>query len=87
MTEKFQEDQALDRLETDWLMEFYTDKCSVIRITKKIQRHQYTLHGQILAEETNTKHITVIIADNTMWNTHIEQTAAKRNKKLGFLKK
>ena len=79
----------MERWEADWLMEFHPGKCSVIRITRKktIHRYPYTLHGQILAEETNTKYLRVTIADNMMWNTHIEQTAAKGNKKLGFLKR
>ena len=49
-------------------MEFYADKCSVIRMTRKktIHRYLYTLHGQILAEETNTKYFRVTIVDNMM---------------------
>ena len=31
--------------------------------------------------------VVVTIADNMTWNTHIEQTAANGNKKLGFLKR
>ena len=31
------------------------------------------------------KQLWVTISDNMTWNTHIEQTAAKVNKKLGFL--
>ena len=79
----------MERWEADWLMEFHPGKCSVIRITRKKTIHRYpcTLHGQILAKERNTKYLRVTIADNMMWNTHIEQTAAKGNKKLGFLKR
>ena len=33
------------------------------------------------------KYLWVTIADNMTWNTHSEQTAAKENKKLGFLKR
>ena len=29
----------------------------------------------------------ITIADNMMWNTHIEQTAARVNKKLDFLQR
>ena len=60
MTEKLIEDlQALEK----WEAEFHPDKCSVIRITRKktIHRYPYTLHGQILAEETNTKYLGVTI--------------------------
>ena len=76
----------MERWEEEWLMECYPDKCSVIRIARKktIYRCPYTLHGQILAEETNIKYLRVTIADNMMWNSHIEQTAAKGNKRLAF---
>ena len=68
----------MERWEADWLIEFHPDRCSVIRITRKktIHRYPYTLHGQILAKETNTKYFRVTIADMT-WKTHVEQTAAK----------
>ena len=66
-------------------MEVHPDKCSVVRISRKktIHRYPYTLHGQIL---TDTKYLGVTRADNMMWNAHIEETAAKGNKKHCFLK-
>ena len=78
-----------DWWEDDWLMECHPDKYSVIKITRKktIGRYSYTLHGQILAEETNTKYLRVTIEDKMMWNTNTEQTASTRNKSLGFLKR
>ena len=54
-------------------------------MTKIIHRCPYTLHGQVLAEQTTTKYLRVTISDNMTWNTSIKQTAAKVNKKLGFL--
>ena len=44
---------------------------------KTIHSYSYTLHDQILTEETSTKYLWVTIAENMTWNTHIEQTAAK----------
>ena len=52
-----------------------------------MHRYPYTLHGQIQAEKKETKYLKVTIADNMTWKTHTEQTAAKGNKKLGFLKR
>ena len=77
------------RWKADWLMECRPDKCSVITITRKktIHRYLYTLHGQILAEETSIKYLKVTITDNMIWDTHIKQTAIKRNKRLGFVKR
>ena len=65
---KLQEDhQALERR---------PDKCSAIRITRKktIHRYPYTLH------EASIKYVGVTIADNMMWNTHIEQTAQRETR-------
>ena len=78
----------MERWEADWLMEFHPDKCSVIRITmkKEMHRYPYTLHGQILAEETNRKDLMVTIGNLTQ-NTHIEQTTANGNTKLRCLKR
>ena len=53
---------------------------------KTTHRYTYTLHGQILAEETSTKYLGITIADNMRWNTYIEQTAAKGNKKTWLSK-
>ena len=51
--------QALKKWEADWLMEFHPDKCSVIKLIRKktIHRYPYTLHSQILADETKTRYI------------------------------
>ena len=53
---------------------------------KTIYRYPYTLHGQSL-QKKQTKYLWVTLADSMMRNTYTEQTAAKRNKKLGFLKR
>ena len=44
-------------------------------------------YGQILKEEINIKYLMATIANNMMWNIHIEQPAVKENTKLGFLKR
>ena len=54
-------------------------------LSRKKAIHRY-LHGQILAEETNTEYLGITITDMT-WNTHVEQTAAEGNKKLVFPKR
>ena len=72
--EKLQEDlHALERWEKDWLMEFHPDKCSVLRVTRKktVNKFPYTLHGQVLAEESETKYLGVTLTDKMSWNTQI----------------
>ena len=70
--EKLQEDLLFERWEADWLMECHPEKWSVIRISRKktIHRYPYTLHGQILVNETNTKYLRVTIADNMTCMEH-----------------
>jgi hypothetical protein len=70
-------------------MEFHPSKCNILRITKKksITLFDYKLHGQILKCESTTKYLGVTIANDLNWNRHIDQTAAKGNKRLGFVKR
>lgn len=85
-----QEDlKHLEQWERDWLMEFHPAKCNILRITKKKTTiaHQYTLHGHVLEEVSSAKYLGVTISDDMSWNRHIDQTCAKANKKLGFLKR
>ena len=44
----------------------------------------HTLHRQILTEDTSTKYLWVINADNITWKTHIEQTAANEIGSVAF---
>ena len=87
---KLQEDlRNLERWERDWLMEFHPAKCHVLRITRKKTKTSfpYSLHGQILQEVKSAKYLGVTISEDMTWNKHVDATAAKANKKLGFLKR
>ena len=53
------------------------------------RRQSIYTHTSYMANSSQKKHrkyLRVTIADNT-WNNHIEQTAARGNTKLGFLKR
>jgi hypothetical protein len=49
---------ALGKWENNWMMNFHSDKCNVLTITKKRKpiKHQYTLHGHILEQVTSAKY-------------------------------
>ena len=47
-------------------------------------RYPHTHHGQILSEETSTKYLNGYNSTQHDMEPHIEGTAAKGNKKLGF---
>ena len=88
--QNLQED--LKRLEVwkkEWLMEFHPAKCHVLGISRKknTATFPYSLHGQVLTEVKSAKHLGVTISNDMTWNNHIDSTAAKANKKLGFLKR
>ena len=89
-SQQLQED--LDRLgmwEKKWEMEFHQDKCEVIHIThnKKVIQHQYSLHGHILKSVDSAKYLGVTISSDFKWNCHIDNTVAKANRVLGFLRR
>ena len=70
-------------------MEFHPAKCHVLRVSRKknTATFPYSLHGQVLTEVKSAKYLGVTISNDMTWNNHIDNTAAKANKKLGFLKR
>ena len=57
-TEILQNDfKKLEHWEEKWLMEFNTDKCHVLRVTRKqnLIIHEYTLHGKVLETVNSAK--------------------------------
>ena len=87
---KLQKDiQRLENWERDSLMEFHPEKCQVLRITRKRNtiKFPYKLHNHILEEVSSAKYLGLNVSNKLCWNNHIEKTAAKANKKLGFLKR
>ena len=73
-------------------MRFNPTKCTVLRIaptrsSKKVIDASYTLHGHTLETEGARKYLGVTITSNLSWNTHIENTAGKGNKTIGFIRR
>ena len=86
---KLQQDlDAAARWESDWLMAFHPDKCSVLSVTKKKQQiqHNYILHNHIFESVSSAKYLGITVQYNLKWDKHINDITSKGNKALGFLK-
>ena len=79
----------LEIWEREWLMAFNPEKCEVIRITKAQDQviFDYQLHGITLQTTKNAKYLGLNISDDLTWSRHINQTAAKGNNTLKFIKR
>lgn len=68
-------------------MEFYSDKCKVLTITRKKNpvTLTYILHGVVLERVSSTKYL-LTLANQLDWNVHIDKISNKTNKTLGLLK-
>ena len=68
-------------------MTFHPAKCTVIRIStnrRQIINTSYQLHVHTLEVVDSSKYLGVTISEDLTWRKHIEDTATKANKTLGF---
>ena len=58
--------RELENWESRWLMEFNTDKCQVLRVSRKRDSliHEYILHGKILESVDSAKYLGVSITSD-----------------------
>ena len=87
---KLQEDiEAAIKWEQDWLMSFHPDKCNILRVTTKKQpiHFYYNMHGHILESVKTAKYLGITLSSDLKWNSHIQQTTAKANRSLSFIRR
>ena len=87
--EKVQDDPTtMGFWEVLWKMKFHATKCNNITITgkRKPLQTEYKLHDHTLAKVTPAKYLGVTITEDLKWDTHINNTCAKANRTLGFLR-
>ena len=87
---QLQEDlHRLAEWEDKWGMCFHPEKCSILRVTRARSPvlHPYTLKGQILHTDEQSKYLGVDITSNLSWNPHIGRIVKKGNSMLGFLQR
>ena len=88
--DSLQEDlDAAARWESDWLMAFHPDKCSVLTITNKKNpvKHNYLLHNHTLESVSSAKYLGITLQSDLKWTQHANNIVANANKSLGFLKR
>ena len=84
--------EDIDKLQTceaDWLMEFNSDKCVVIRVTNRRKKKfvtNYSIHEHQLKEVKGAKYLGVTIDTTLSWNDHISKVTKKANNR-GFLQR
>ena len=69
-------------------MEFHTQKCSVLRVSRSRSpiSHCYKLEGHILIAEDTTKYLGVDLQTTLSWKTHIDRITKKSNSMPRFLR-
>ena len=80
---------ALEKWEQDWSMEFNSDKCEVVRITRKRNPviFPYKLHLQELNVTNAAKYLGVTITKDLNWTPHINNIKGKARNTLRFIKR
>jgi myo-inositol-hexaphosphate 3-phosphohydrolase len=87
--DSLQEDlDAAARWESDGLMVFHPDKCSVLAITNKKNpvKHNYLLHNHTLESVSSAKYFGITLQSDLKRTQHTNNIVANANKSLGFLK-
>ena len=80
---------ALEQWEQDWSMEFNSDKCEVLRITRKRNPviFPYKLHKRELNVTNAAKYLGVTISKDLNCTTHINNITGKAKNTLRFVKR
>ena len=80
---------ALEQWEQDWSMEFNSDKCEVLRITRKRNPviFPYKLHKKELNVTNAAKYLGVTISTDLNWTPHINNITGKAKDTLRFVKR
>ena len=78
----------LHALEQDWSMEFNSDKCEVLRITRKRNPviFPYKLHKKELNVTNAAKYLGVTISKDLNWTPHINNITGKAKNTLTSLR-
>ena len=82
--------EALETWESQWQMNFNPSKCNTMRAnsTKETpMMKDYFLHNQKLENSKTSKYLGVTISDDLKWTKHVDLTAAKANRSVGFLRR
>ena len=70
-------------------MHFHPEKCQVIHIctNKRLRRNSTVkLHGHTLESVVGAKYLGVTLSEDLSWTSHVDNTAVKASRTLGFLR-
>ena len=82
--------KQLERWEKKWMMSFKTDKCFILRFTRKKTykiEYSYKLSGHYLQPVNHHKYLGVMLSTDRKWNTHFDKITSKANSMLGFARR
>ena len=85
-----QEDlRKLQEWEQKWQMQFNTDKCEVLRITKRKNPTicNYSLYDQHLQTVKQAKYLGATISSDLSWNQHVDNTVKKATNSLNLIRR
>jgi hypothetical protein len=85
--DSLQEDiDAAARWESDWLVVFHPDKCSVLTITNKKNpvKHNYLLLNHTLESVSSAKYLGITLQSDLKWTQHTNNIVANANKSWIF---
>ena len=85
--DSLQEDlDAAARWESDWLMAFHPDKCSVLTITNRTNpvKHNNLLHNHTLESVSSAKYPGITLQSDLKWTQHANNIVANANKSWVF---
>ena len=71
-------------------MRYHPEKCTVIRVctNKSLRKNtSYKLHDHVLDVVDCNKYLGVNISEDMNWKKHVDYTAAKASRTLGFLRR
>ena len=79
----------LENWENTWDMEFHPSKCSQITFSRKRQPSDQPLHlhDTLIPKTESIKYLGVTLDTKNNWNMHVNNTAARGNSTLGFIKR
>ena len=69
-----------------WKMEFNVDKCKIMHLGSKNQKHTYTMGGRNLAVTTEERDLGILIDDKLNFESHIKGIVKRANRMLGLIK-